>query len=80
MITEAMLKYYFNKCLKLDKDKFRFISTEEVNFKIEKHQHVALKDPLETPDESVTVIKVLIEIVDDQDSKHTYSLIVCRRG
>ncbi len=29
MINEPMLKYYLNKCIKIDKDKFRFLSSEE---------------------------------------------------
>jgi hypothetical protein len=29
MITEAMLKYYLNKALKIDKEKFRVLSSEE---------------------------------------------------
>lgn len=61
------MKYYLNKCLKLDKEKFRFISTEEQMFQIEKQQ--IHKDELESPDEQVTVVKVLIEIIDDQESK-----------
>lgn len=32
MINEPMLKYYLNKCLKIDKDKFRFLSSEEHAF------------------------------------------------
>jgi hypothetical protein len=38
MINEAMLKYYLRKCLKgaLEKEKFRFIATEESVFTIER--------------------------------------------
>jgi len=71
LINEAMIKFYLNKCLQVDKAKFRFINTEELVFTIDK-QNAYLKDEHETPDEEVTVVKIFIEIVDDQHSKHDY--------
>jgi hypothetical protein len=60
-----------NKCLQVDKAKFRFISTEELVFTIDKQARY-LKDEHETPDEQVTIVKILIEIVDDQQSKFKF--------
>ncbi len=61
MITKAMLRYYLNKALKIDKDKFRILSSEEQQVIL-----AASQQRLVSNEELVTVVKVLIEIVDDQ--------------
>ncbi len=35
MINEAMVKYYLNKCLDIDKSKFRFITSDAEEFYID---------------------------------------------
>ena len=58
MITEAMLKFYLNKSLKIDKDKFRVLNIDQEQFTLPKKGNLQ-------KGEEVTVVKVLIEIVDD---------------
>ncbi len=58
MITEAMLKFYLNKSLKIDKDKFRVLNIDQEQFTLPKKGNFQ-------KGEEVTVVKVLIEIVDD---------------
>ena len=65
MITEAMLKFYLNKSLKIDKDKFRVLKTDQELF-------VLPKKGGQLKGEEITVAKILIEIVDDQDSIDKY--------
>eukprot|EP00347_Sterkiella_histriomuscorum_P013376 403364949 len=68
MINESMLKYYLNKCLKLDKNKFRFLSTQEERYELE----LAGKGVNRTQKESVLVVKLIIEIIDDQENFDQY--------
>lgn len=72
MINEAMLKYYLNKCLKIDKSKFRFISTDQENFAIQRPIGGTREEESDEADEEVTVVKIVIEIVDDQDNVDRY--------
>ena len=65
MITEAMLKFYLNKSLKIDKDKFRVLYTDQEQF-------VLPKKGGQLKGEEVTVVKILIEIVDDQENIDRY--------
>lgn len=69
MISEAMLKYILNVCLKIDKSKFRFISTEQEHFAIQRPGDY--KEETDE-DEEVAVVKIIIEIVDDQDNVDRY--------
>lgn len=76
MINEAMLKYYLNKCLKIDKSKFRFISTEQRSFAIQRPiggtRDSEDQTDADEEDEEVTVVKIIIEIVDDQENVDRY--------
>lgn len=61
------MKYYLNKCLKLDKDKFRFLNVEEQRYDVD----VPSKSVMKASTEQVLVNKLIIEIIDDQQSKIT---------
>jgi hypothetical protein len=65
MITEAMLKFYLNKSLKIDKDKFRILNIDQEQFTLPKKAGTSKA-------EVVTVVKILIEIVDDQANIDQY--------
>lgn len=55
----------------MEKDKFRFINIEEVVYALDRHRHDKLRGStteFEEPNEDVTVVKVTIEIIDDQAS------------
>jgi hypothetical protein len=65
MITEAMLKFYLNKSLKIDKDKLRVLKTDQEQF-------ILPKKGGQLKGEEITVAKILIEIVDDQENIDKY--------
>ena len=56
--------------MKIDKDKFRLLGTEDSNYQIDGGTQSQLNAP------TVTIVKLLIEVVDDQESILAVNLIL----
>ena len=71
MISEEMLSFYLAKVFMTSKEKFRFLERQEIVEEVERIRAAAAienRTTIQRPDPPVEMIKVIVEIIEDQET------------